>query len=59
MFEPTQLDPISLLVNFWHELADIMITYDFLKTKQVILTMFEQTPTWPDFTFGQLLIWIG
>ena len=53
------LTPISLLVNFWHELAHIMITYDFLGDKQVILTMFEPTPTWPDFTIGQLLIWIG
>ena len=36
MFEPTpnftqfQLDPILLLANFLHELAHIVITYDFL-----------------------------
>ena len=29
-----QLDPISLLVNFSHELAQLMTTYDFLWTNK-------------------------
>ena len=33
-----QLDPISLLVNFSHELVQIMTTYDFLWAKQAILS---------------------
>ena len=31
-------DPISFLVNFWHELAYTMTTYDFLWAKEVILS---------------------
>ena len=31
MFEPTATYPILLLVNFWHELAQIMATYEFLR----------------------------
>ena len=23
------------------------------------VAMFEPTPTWPDYTFGQLFMWIG
>ena len=33
-----QLDPLSLLVNFSHELAHIMTPYDFLSAKQAILS---------------------
>ena len=43
-----QLDLISILVNFLCELGQIMTRYDFQ----------EATPL-PDFTFGQLFIWIG
>ena len=35
-----QLDPISFLVNFSHELAQIITTYDFLSAKQAILILF-------------------
>ena len=53
MFEPTpNFYLILLLVNFSHELAHIMITYDFLSARQ----MFEPSLTLPDFTFGQPLI---
>ena len=31
MFKPIQLDPILLLVNFCHELAQIMTTHEFLR----------------------------
>ena len=47
-----QLDPISLLVNFSHELAQIMTTYDFLSAKQVILSNVRT-----DFNLTQILFW--
>ena len=36
-----------------------MTRYDFLWSRRVILKMFEPTPTWPNFGFGQLCMWIG
>ena len=50
-----QLDPISLLVNFSHELAH-MTSYWLNKR---FWAMFEPTPTWPNFAFGQLFTCIG
>ena len=47
-----QLDPISILVNFSHELAQIMTTYDFLSAKQVILSNVQT-----DFNLTQFLLW--
>ena len=47
-----QLHPISLLVNFSHELAHIMTTYDFLWAKEVILS---NVPTDCNLTQFQLL----
>ena len=56
MFEPTvQLNPISLSVNFLHELAQIMTTYDFLWAKEVILSNIQTDFNLTQFHFGQLL----
>ena len=90
-----QLDLISLLVNFSCEVEHIMIRYDFLWTRWLIISnhlnltylhflstfhvnsgkwwpdmtsygldewfwaMFKPTQTCPNFTFGQLFMWIG
>ena len=54
-----ELDLISLLVNFSCELGSIMTKYDFLWAGLVVLKMFKPTWTWPNFTFGQLFMWIG
>ena len=51
-----QLDPISLLVNFSHELAQIMTMYDFLSAKQAILSNVRTDFNLTQFSFGQLLI---
>ena len=53
-----RLDLISLLVNFSHELAHIMTTYDFLWAKEVILSNFRTDCNLTQFTFGQLFAWI-
>ena len=53
-----QLDLSSLLVNLLDVLGQILAIYDFLEAIRVILAMFEPTPTWPNFYFGQLFIWI-
>ena len=50
-----QLDLSSLLLDV---LGQILAIYDFLEAIRVILAMFEPTPTWPNFYFGQLFIWI-
>ena len=47
-----QLDPISLLVNFSHELAQIITTYDFLSARQAILSNVRT-----DFNLTQFLFW--
>ena len=47
-----QLDPISFLVNFSHELAHIMTTYDFVSAKQAILSN-----VWTDFNLTQFCFW--
>ena len=43
---------ISLLVTYSCELGQIMTRYDFLWARWV-------ARTWPNFTFGQLFMWIG
>ena len=53
-----QLDLSSLLVNLLNVLGQILAIYDFLEAITVILAMFEPTPTWPNFYFGQRFIWI-
>ena len=58
-FERTQIRLVSLLVNFSCELGQIMTRYDFLWARWVILNNVRLTPTWPNFTFGQLFMWIG
>ena len=47
-----QLDPISLLVNFSHELAHILTTYQFLWAKEVILSN-----VWADCNLTQFHFW--
>ena len=54
-----ELDLISLLINFSCELGQIMIRYDFLWVRWVILSNVRTDWTWPNFTFGQLFMWIG
>ena len=54
-FNRFQLDPISLLVNLSHELAQIMTTYDFLSAKQAILSNVRTDFSLTQFSFGQLL----
>ena len=45
-----QLDPILLLVNFWHELAQIMTTYEFIRWISCnvvqIMTTYELVKVW-------------
>ena len=41
------------LVNFACKLGIIMVKYDFLDARWVILAMFERTSTWLNLTFGQ------
>ena len=53
-----ELDLIWLLVNVSFELGPIMTRYDFLCVRWVILSNIEPTGTWPNFTFGQLFMWI-
>ena len=48
---------ISLLVNFSCELGQIMTRYDY-GLDEWFWAMFEPTWTWPNFTFGQLFMWI-
>ena len=49
----------QLDVNFSYVLSQIMSRYDLLELRWVnFWPMFKPTPTWLDFTFGQLLIWI-
>ena len=53
-----KLDPISFLVNFSHELAQIMTTYTYMTSYRLntwFWAMFEPTLTWPNFSVGQLL----
>ena len=52
----SQLYLISILVNFPCELGQIIARYDFPEAIRVILAMFEPTPTWPNFYFGQFCI---
>ena len=47
-----QLDPISRLVNFAYEVAQIINTYDFLSAKQSILSNVRT-----DFNLTQFLFW--
>ena len=55
-----ELDLISRLVNFSCGLGQIMTRYVFLWSRwEWFWTMFEPTWTWPNFTFGQLFMWIG
>ena len=51
------VDPISLLVNFSHELAQIMTTYDFYRLIKRFWAMFE--PTWSNFSFFSTFDRIG
>ena len=50
---------ISLLVNFSCELGQILTRYDFLWARWVILSNVWPTWTLPNFSFGQLFMWIG
>ena len=54
-----ELDLISLLVNFSCELGQIMTRYDFLWARWVILSNVRTDLNLPNFTFGQLFMWIG
>ena len=54
-----ELDLISLLVHFSCELGPIMTRYDSYGLNEWFWAMFEPTWTWPNFSFGQLFIWIG
>ena len=49
------LDPISLLANFSHELAQIIPHMTCYQLNKWFWAMFESTLTWPNFSFGQLL----
>ena len=51
---------ISLLVNLSCDLGQIMTIYMTLYgLDEWFRAMFEPTLTWPNFTFGQLFMWIG
>ena len=51
----TDSNLISILVNVLDELGQIMARYDFIHATRV---NFINAPTWPNFDFGQLFIWI-
>ena len=59
VFARTQSRLVSLLVNFSCELGQIMTRYDSYGLDEWFWAMFEPTWTWPNFTFGQLFMWIG
>ena len=50
---------ISLLVNFWCEVGQIMARYDLLWARWVILSNVRTDLNLPNFTFGQLFMWTG
>ena len=68
-----QRNLISLLVNFSCEFVWQMMTrydflwnrkvnltrYDFLWNRKVMWEMFKPSPTWINFAFGKLFMWIG
>ena len=54
-----QLDLILLVVNFSCVLAQIMTIMTSYGLDEWFWAMFELTWTWPNFTFGQLVMWIG
>ena len=52
-------DLISRLVDLLYEPGQMMTRYDFLEARWLILSNVRMTPTWHDFTLGQLCIWFG
>ena len=62
-----ELDLISLLVNFsrefgqiiWLPIAKLWPDMTFYGLDEWFWAIFELTPTCPNFTFGQLCMWIG
>ena len=59
VFERTQSRLVVLLAHFTCDLMTTITGYDFLEVKRVIFNNFEPTPTLPNFTLGQLFMWIG
>ena len=43
---------------FLGQIGAIITGYDFLWARRVIWAMFKPIPTLPNFTFGQLFMWI-
>ena len=54
-----ELDLISLLVNVSCELEQKLPDMTSSGLDEWFWAMFEPTWTWPNFTFGQLFMWIG
>ena len=60
MAERSNLAHFSLGGNFLKNCLITMTRLTFWRLDEWLLwAMFEPTPTWPDFTFDQLFIWIG